>query len=89
MVTTPNSLKYLKFAGGFTKRNIRKWMENINDTFGVVKWDKSTRFFHGKMVQSSYQLLNTLGLTETQAAELLQPSIDYISLLRKDVYICA
>lgn len=85
MVTTPNSLKYLKFAGGFTERNIRKWMENINDTFGVVKWDKSTRFFHGKMVQSSYQLLNTLGLTETQAAELLQPSIDYISLLRKDV----
>lgn len=85
MVTTPNSLKYLKFAGGFTERNIRKWMGNINDTFGVVKWDKSTRFFHGKMVQSSYQLLNTLGLTETQAAELLQPSIDYISLLRKDV----
>lgn len=85
MVTTPNSLKYLKFAGGFMKRNIRKWMENINDTFGVVKWDKSTRFFHGKMVQSSYQLLNTLGLTETQAAELLQSSIDYISLLRKDV----
>ena len=84
MVTTPNSLKYLKFAGGFTERNIRKWIENINDTFGVVKWDKSTRFFHGKMVQSSYQLLNTLGLTETQAAELLQPSIDYISLLRKD-----
>lgn len=85
MVTTPNSLKYLKFAGGFTERNIRNWMENINDTFGVVKWDKSTRFFHGKMVQSSYQLLNTLVLTETQAAELLQPSIDYISLLRKDV----
>lgn len=85
MVTTPNSLKYLKFAGGFTERNIRKWIENINDTFGVIKWDKSTRFFHGKMVQSSYQLLNTLGLTETQAAELLQPSIDYISLLRKDV----
>ena len=85
IITTPNSLKYLKFAGGFTERNIRKWMENINDTFGVVKWDKCTRFFHGKMVQSSYQLLNTLGLTETQAAELLQPSIDYISLLRKDV----
>lgn len=85
MVTTPNSLKYLKFAGGFTERNIRKWIENINDTFGVVKWNKSTRFFHGKMVQSSYQLLNTLGLTETQAAELLKPSIDYISLLRKDV----
>jgi len=61
MVTTPNSLKYLKFAGGFTEKKIRKWMGNVNNTFGVVKWDKGTRFFHGDMVQSSYQLLNALG----------------------------
>lgn len=85
MVTTPNSLKYLKFASGFTEKNIRKWAENVNSTFGVVKWDKGTRFFHGRMVQSSYQLLNTLGLNENQAKQLLQPSIDYISLLRKDI----
>ena len=85
MVTTPNSLKYLKFAGGLSERTIKKWIANASNTFGVVKWDKGTRFFHGKMVQSSYQLLNTLNLTESQAEQLLQPSVDYISLIRKDV----
>lgn len=85
MVTTPNSLKYFKFAGGLSEKNIRKWTESVNDTFGVVKWDKSTRFFHGDMVQSSYQLLNTLGLDKAQVEKLLQPSFDYISLVRSDV----
>ena len=85
MVTTPNSLKYLKFAGGLSEKNIRKWIESVDNTFGVVKWDKSTRFFHGDMVQSSYQLLNTLGLDKVQAEELLKPSFDYISLVRNDV----
>lgn len=85
MVTTPNSLKYLKFAGELSEKNIRKWTENVSSSFGVVKCDKGTRFFHGRMVQSSYQLLNTLGLTEKQVGQLLQPSIDYISLIRKDI----
>ena len=84
MVTTPNSLKYLKFAGGLTEKNIRQWAAHTDGTFGVVKWDQPTRFFHGKMVQSSYQLLNTLPLTEEEVRSLLQPSIDYIALLRKD-----
>lgn len=85
MVTTPNSLKYLKFAGGLTEKNIRKWAAHTDSTFGVVKYDKSTRFFHGKMVQSSYQLINTLSLSQEEVRHLLQPSIDYISLLRRDV----
>ena len=85
MVTTPNSLKYLKFAGGLSDKNIRKWIESVDNTFGVVKWDKGTRFFHGDMVQSSYQLLNTLGVDKAQAEELLKPSFDYISLIRNDV----
>ncbi len=85
MVTTPNSLKYLKFAGGLTEKNTRKWIESVDNTFGVVKWDKGTRFFHGDMVQSSYQLLNTLGFDKAQAEELLKPSFDYISLIRNDV----
>lgn len=85
MVTTPNSLKYLKFAGGLSEKNIRKWVDNSSNTFGVVKWDKGTKFFHGDMVQSSYQLLNTLGIDKAQAEELLKPSFDYISLIRNDV----
>lgn len=85
MVTTPNSLKYLKFAGELSEKNIRQWAAHTDNTFGVVKWDKPTRFFHGKMVQSSYQFLNTLPLSEKETQQLLQPSIDYISLLRKDI----
>lgn len=85
MVTTPNSLKYLKFAGGLTEKNIRKWAAHTDSTFGVVKYDKGTRFFHGKMVQSSYQLINTISLSQEEVKHLLQPSIDYISLLRRDV----
>ena len=84
MVTTPDSLKYLKFAGGLSEKNIKQWAAHTNGTFGVVKWDQPTRFFHGKMVQSSYQLLNTLPLTEEEVRSLLQPSINYIALLRKD-----
>lgn len=85
MVTTPNSLKCLKFAGNPSERNIHKWAENVTSSFGVVKGDKSTKFFHGDMVQSSYQLLNTLGLDKAQAEKLLKPSFDYISLVRSDV----
>lgn len=85
LVTTPNSLKYLKFAGGLTEKNIRQWAAHTDGTFGVVKYDKGTRFFHGKMVQSSYQLLNTLSLSKQEVKQLLQPSIDYISLLRRDI----
>ena len=85
LVTTPNSLKYLKFAGGLTEKNIRKWAAHTDSAFGVVKYDKGTRFFHGKMVQSSYQLINTLSLSQEEVRHLLQPSIDYISLLRRDV----
>ncbi|MCI9519250.1 MAG: hypothetical protein HFK08_08390 [Clostridia bacterium] len=85
MVTTPNSLKYLKFVGALSYKNIRKWTENVNSTFGVVKWDKRTKYFGGKLVQSSYQFLNTLGLNEQQVEHLLQPSFDYISYVRKDI----
>ena len=53
MVTTPNSLKFLKIAGGISERSLRKWVANANNSFGVVKWDKGTNFFHGDMLQSS------------------------------------
>lgn len=85
MVTTPSSIKYLKFAGGLSEKNIKQWAAHTDSTFGVVKWEKPTRYFHGKMVQSSYQLLNTLPLSEDEVVELLRPSIDYISLLRSDI----
>lgn len=85
MVTTPNSLKYLKFAGKLNDKNICQWADNVDSTFGVVKWDKRTRYFGGRLVQSSYQVLNTLKLDEQAVKTLLQPSFDYISYVRKDI----
>lgn len=85
MVTTPNSMKFLKFMGNkLTERNVRKWIDKVDSTFGVVKYDKRTKFFNGKMVQSSYQFINTLGLTEGQVEELLKPSKDYLTTIRSD-----
>ena len=85
MVTTPNSMKFLKFMkGGLTEENVRAWSEKIDDTFGVVKYDKRTKFFGGRMVQTSYQFLNTIALNEAQAQQILQNSNEYIKLIRKD-----
>lgn len=85
MVTTPNSMKFLKFMGNeLTESNVRKWVEKVDDTFGVVKYDKRTKFFGGKMVQTSYQFINTLGINQEDAQRLLRPSQEYISLLRED-----
>lgn len=85
MVTTPNSMKFLKFMqGGFTEYNVRKWVDKVDSTFGVVKYDKRTKFLGGKMVQTSYQFINTLGFTEGQVEELLQPSKDYLTTIRND-----
>lgn len=85
MVTTPNSMKFLKFMGDkLTESNVRKWIEKIDSTFGVVKYDKRTKFFGGKMVQTSYQFINTLGFNERQVEELLKPSKDYLTTIRND-----
>lgn len=85
MVTTPNSMKFLKFMeGGLTESNIQKWMEKVEDGFGVVKYDKRTKFMGGSMVQTSYQFINTLAMGEEHAQALLQPSEEYTKLIRKD-----
>lgn len=85
MVTTPNSMKFLKFMeDDRLEDNIRKWVDKVDNTFGVVKYDKRTKFFGGKMVQTSYQFLNTLGLNKEQVEELLKPSKDYLTTIRND-----
>lgn len=78
IVTTPNSIKYLKFG------SVKDWLSNITPTFGIVKFEKETHFFDGRMVQSHYQLLNTLRLPYEAVAALLQPSLEYVAGIRKD-----
>lgn len=76
LITTPSSIKYLKFD---TWDN---WLDNLYPKFGVVKHDKKTHFFDGKIVQTHYQLLNTLQLSEHEIKEFLQESLDFAQMLR-------
>lgn len=81
LITTVSSIKYLKFG------KIKKFLSNLESSFGIVKYEKPTKFFDGHMVQTHYQLLNTLQLNKEDIAELLKDSIDYIKLLKSDIRV--
>lgn len=84
LITTPSSIKYLKF-GKDREEMFKKWLDNIYLSFGVVKYDKDTHYFDGKMVQAHYQLINTLQLSIEDVKRLVQDSLNYISMLNTDV----
>lgn len=79
LITTPNSIKYTKFG------SIKDWINNIDSTFGVVKHEKKTHFFDGRLVQAHYQLLNTVQLGKDDVKELLSPSLAYLNYLNTDI----
>lgn len=72
LITTPSSIKYLKF-GSFDA-----WLDNLDPMFGVVKHEKPTHHFGGRLVQTHYQLINTLQMTQAEVGELLAPSLEYM-----------
>lgn len=78
IITTPSSIKFYKFG------DLQTWFDNIYPYFGVVKYDKDTHYFNGRMVQAHYQLLNTLQLSKEEIQEIVQDGLDYISLLNTD-----
>lgn len=78
IITTPSSIKYMKFG------SLQQWFDNLYTTFGIVKYEKPTHYLDGRMVQSHYQLINTLQLSKTDIENLLAPSLDYISKVRED-----
>ena len=78
LVTTPSSIKFLKFG------TLDEWLAHIAPEFGVVKYDKKTHFFDGRMVQVHYQLLNTLQMTPDEVAAFMEPTFDYMAKLRSD-----
>ena len=76
LITTPNSIKYLKFD------TLDNWLDNLYPYFGVVKHDKRTHFFGGRLVQTHYQLLNTLQMSKDEVTEFLKESLDFAQMLR-------
>lgn len=76
LITTPNSIKYLKFG------TFDQWLDNIESTFAIVKYDKPTKFMDGNLTQIHYQGLNSLQFTQKEMDEFLKPTMDYIKALR-------
>lgn len=79
LITTPSSIKFLKFG------NIEEYFENLEDDFGIVKYEKPTHFFEGDLVQTHYQLLNTLELSYSETETFLEDTFKYIRLLKNDL----
>ncbi len=86
LVTTPNSLKFLKFAYKFNndkKRCFTHWINNIDNIFGVVKCDKEGNF--GSYNRTTYQLLNSIpNLTYEELEEITKQEREYVMLLKND-----
>lgn len=78
LITTPSSIKYLKFG------TLEAWLNQIEDTFGIVKYDKPTHYLGGRLVQIHYQLINTLQLSKDEIQLLLSPSMEFKRLLHDD-----
>lgn len=78
LITTPSSIKYLKFD------TLDNWLDNLYPNFGLVKHDKKTHFFGGKLVQTHYQLINTLQLSKDEIEEFLKDSLDFAQKLRNN-----
>lgn len=76
LITTPSSIKYLKFG------TLEEYLNKIDNTFGVVKYDKPPHFFEGNLVQTHYQLLNTLEFSKKEMREFLSQTLQYINLLK-------
>lgn len=76
LITTPSSIKYLKFD------TLDHWFDHLYPEFGVVKHDKKTHFFDGELVQTHYQLINTLQLSKEEVREFLNPALDFAQKLR-------
>lgn len=79
LITTPSSIKYLKY-GSFDE-----FLDKLDSEFGIVKYDKETKYFGGECVQTHYQLLNTLEFDYETMKKFLAPTIDYMLKLKTDV----
>lgn len=87
LVTTPNSLKILKFAYKIGNGNPTEcfdyWKENVDNIFGVVKCDKEGNY--GSYNRTTYQLLNSIpNLTFDELMTITELEREYVMLLKND-----
>lgn len=76
LITTPNSIKYLKFG------TLNEWLDHLYPEFGIVKYEKPPHAFGGRLVKIHYQLINSIQMSEAETREFLRESLDFAQLLR-------
>lgn len=104
LITTPNSLKALKFAykcvdgkGPQDNKNLTlkqkykmysHWQSDIDSEFGIVKFEKPSHFkpdrYGNARNQLSYQMINSLPLSQSEIDKLCENSIRNIVQMRDD-----
>lgn len=84
LITTDNSLKWIKFLGE-TKEGYEYWSKKIiedGNKFGVCKHDHKSKY--GKVQRMSYQMINTLLLKKEDMDELFKETEEYIMNLKNN-----
>lgn len=88
MITTDNAIKWKKFKdqmGGTLEKAYQFWAKKIREdgcTWGIVKTDHPSKL--GQYQQMSYQMVNSLPVTEEEIGELASTSVKYVEKLKKD-----
>jgi len=90
LITTPSSLKFLKFYDKFPGANehdkkkncYKKWLDTISDEFGICKHESVSPF--GERHQLSYQIVNSLPLSKDQVRALLEYDLKHIENMKND-----
>ena len=78
LILNETCIKFVKFG------TVEQWLDRLEDNWGIVKYEKPTHHFAGNLVNTHYQLLNTLNFNRDEMLELLQPTIDYFKLMLND-----
>jgi hypothetical protein len=83
LITTPSSIKYLGLQG---ENKFASYLSQLEPAFGVVKYDKGSHHINN-MVSTHYQLINTLQLSKDEVKQLLQPTMNYMYLLKTNLAV--
>ncbi|GIN58487.1 hypothetical protein J8TS2_28060 [Lederbergia ruris] len=85
VITTPSSLKFLKYANEDKKGAFNNWKKCVkqdNNLFGICKHEKPSKY--GDRSYTSYQMINTLDANKEDIKALAQYEVDYIQGLQDD-----
>ncbi|MFT5872858.1 MAG: hypothetical protein ACI8WT_001796 [Clostridium sp.] len=80
LICTKSSIKFLKYG------TFEEWKEIMLEEWAICKYEKDQHNFN-EMVNTHYQLINTLGLDFNSTKDLAQETLDYIKLLKNDVSV--